>query len=105
VKLLKIFPFKYWVTMRTCIIGSIQAMILGLCLDIQKSTWRLGWDLQLVTIFHSISLGVVVTVAKFCLLSWVIAKRGPIYPSILNLLSLIFVAMDREKGNPNLIQI
>ncbi|GAY63688.1 hypothetical protein CUMW_227650, partial [Citrus unshiu] len=78
--------------MRTCIIGSIQPMILGLCLDIQKSIWRLRWDLQLVTIFHSIRLGVV-TVAKFCLLSWVIAKRWPIYPSILNLLSLVFVGM------------
>ncbi|KAJ7965212.1 WAT1-related protein [Quillaja saponaria] len=57
VKVHKIFPSKYWVTMLTCIIASVQATVAGLCLDRRKSAWSLDWNLQLLTIFYSGALG------------------------------------------------
>jgi len=56
VKLLQIFPFKYWGTMLTCIIASVQAAIVGICLDCRKVTWSLKWNLQLITIIYSVTL-------------------------------------------------
>ncbi|XP_021909142.1 WAT1-related protein At1g09380-like isoform X2 [Carica papaya] len=78
VKSLQVFPSKYWATMLTCIIASLQATIIGLCVDRRKASWRLGWDLQLVTIIYS---GALATAATYCLITWAVAKRGSYRPS------------------------
>ncbi|KAL3754294.1 hypothetical protein ACJRO7_001517 [Eucalyptus globulus] len=90
VKLIKVFPLKYWSTMLTCIIASGQAMIVGLCIDHSRKSWSLGWNLQLLTIVYS---GALVTAMAFCLISWVIVKRGPTYPSMFNPLILVFITV------------
>ncbi|EEF42747.1 WAT1-related protein At5g64700 isoform X1 [Ricinus communis] len=90
VKLIKELPLKYWATMLTCIIAAIQSAVIGLCLDRSKVAWKLGWDLQLVTILYSGALG---TAATFCLISWAVENQGPTYPSMFNPLTLIFVAI------------
>ncbi|XP_059434477.1 WAT1-related protein At5g64700-like [Corylus avellana] len=90
VKLVKVFPSKYWATMLTCVIASMQSLAIGLCFDRRKAAWRLGWNLQLVTIFYS---GTLATAATFCLIVWVITIRGPTYPPMFNPLALLFVAL------------
>ncbi|KAI4307007.1 hypothetical protein L6164_030242 [Bauhinia variegata] len=90
VKMLKAFPFKYCATMLTCILASMQAAVAGLCINRSTSAWKLGWDLQLITILYS---GALATAATFCLISWVIAKKGPTYPPMFNPLALVFVAV------------
>ncbi|KAH7538346.1 WAT1-related protein At1g43650 [Ziziphus jujuba] len=90
VKLMKIFPFRYTATMLACIIASLQSAAIGLCLDRRKAVWRLGWNLQLITILYS---GALATAATFCLLTWAISKKGATYPSMFNPLTLIFVAL------------
>ncbi|XP_057527167.1 WAT1-related protein At5g64700-like [Amaranthus tricolor] len=90
VKLLEAFPFKYWATMLTCISASIQTAIIGLCLDTRITSWKLGWNLQLITILYS---AVLASAASFCLISWAVSSRGPAYPAMLNPLSLIFIAI------------
>ncbi|KAL5803682.1 hypothetical protein ACOSQ4_031987 [Xanthoceras sorbifolium] len=89
VKLQKIFPFKFTSTMLTCMVTSIQSAVIGLCMDTSKASWKLGWDLQLITILYS---GALSTAATFCLITWVISKRGPTYPPMFNPLALIFTA-------------
>ncbi|KAG8381615.1 hypothetical protein BUALT_Bualt06G0140000 [Buddleja alternifolia] len=90
VKLFKVFPYKYWATLLICIIASVQATIIGLCIDRKPKAWKLGWNLQLITIFYS---GILATAATFTLISWAIAQRGPTYPSMFNPLALILIAM------------
>ncbi|XVF12785.1 hypothetical protein REPUB_Repub08aG0149600 [Reevesia pubescens] len=90
VKLLKAFPSKYRATLISCIMASIQSAAIGLCLDRSKASWRVEWNLQLVTIIYS---GALSTAATFCLLTWSIAKRGPTYAPMFNPLALIFVAI------------
>ncbi|PRQ60609.1 putative EamA domain-containing protein [Rosa chinensis] len=90
VKLLKIFPLKYWATMLMCIMAALQSTVIGLCLDTSTASWSIGWNLQLVTILYS---GALATAATFCLLSWAISAQGPLYPPMFNPLSLIFVAI------------
>ncbi|KAL8551152.1 hypothetical protein ACS0TY_000295 [Phlomoides rotata] len=89
VKLSKIFPYKYSTTLFTCVIASVQATVIGLCIDRKPRSWRLGWDLQLVTILYS----GLATAASFSLISVAIAEKGPTYPSMFNPLSLICVAI------------
>ncbi|RAL46339.1 hypothetical protein DM860_015332 [Cuscuta australis] len=89
-KLYKIFPYMYSANTITCIFATFQSMVLGLCVDRTKASWKLGWNLQLITIFYS---GALATAATFCLIASTIAKRGPTYPSMFNPLSLILVAI------------
>ncbi|TKY56413.1 WAT1-related protein [Spatholobus suberectus] len=90
VKLLKVFPLKYWGTMLACVVAAIQSAIIGVFIDSSKAAWRLEWNLQLITIVYS---GALATAASFCLLSWAISVKGPTYPPVFNPLALIFVAL------------
>ncbi|CAN1262682.1 WAT1-related protein At5g07050 [Linum perenne] len=62
----------------------------GLCIDRRKSAWELGWNMQLLTIVYS---GAFSSAATFCLIFWVVSKRGPTYPPMFNPLSLVFVTL------------
>lgn len=86
VRLAKVFPFKYWATTLTCLSGSLQAFVIGILIDPDKSAWRLNWDLQLLTVIYS---GVFNTGVAFLLMSWAVKRRGPIYPSMFNSLAMI----------------
>ncbi|KAL6533399.1 hypothetical protein OROMI_027511 [Orobanche minor] len=90
VKLFKVFPYKYCATLLTCIVASAQSAVIGLCIDTKPTAWRLGWNLQLVTIFYS---GILATAATFTLISWAITEKGPTYPSMFNPLALILIAI------------
>ncbi|XP_021725715.1 WAT1-related protein At1g09380-like [Chenopodium quinoa] len=89
-KLLKEFPLKYWATMLTCLSASIQGAIVGVFLDRSSSAWKLGWNLQLVTIVYS---GVLASAASFCMISWTVKSKGATFPAMFNPLALIFVAI------------
>ncbi|KAL3342394.1 hypothetical protein AABB24_026421 [Solanum stoloniferum] len=89
-KVSKVFPYKYSATFIISIIATVQSAIIGLSIDKRKSSWKLGLNMQLITIFYS---GTLATAATLCIISWAVAKRGPTYPSMFNPLSLIFVAI------------
>ncbi|TVU20291.1 hypothetical protein EJB05_36495, partial [Eragrostis curvula] len=72
--------------MLTCLVGSIQSFVVGICLNHDRATWTLKWDLQLLIVVYS---GVLNTGVAFVLISWAISRRGPIYPPMFNSLSLI----------------
>ncbi|CAN6202841.1 unnamed protein product [Urochloa humidicola] len=86
----KVFPSRYWATMLTCLSGSIQSFVVGVFLIHDRADWRLKWDLQLLTVIYS---GVFNTGITFILVSWVVSRRGPIYPPMFNSLSLIIATV------------
>uniref|UniRef100_A0A0E0L1F4 WAT1-related protein n=1 Tax=Oryza punctata TaxID=4537 RepID=A0A0E0L1F4_ORYPU len=89
-KLAKVFPSKYWATVMTCLSGSAQALVAGVLTTGGWSEWKLSWDLRLLTVAYS---GVFNTGITFVLISWAITRRGPIYPSMFNSLSLIITTV------------
>ncbi|XP_004516641.1 WAT1-related protein At5g64700-like [Cicer arietinum] len=90
VKLMKVFPLRYWGTMLSCVLSAIQSAIIGVCINSSEAAWRLEWNLQLFTIVYSGAMG---NAATFCLISWAISIKGPTYPPMFNPLSLVFVAI------------
>lgn len=82
----RVFPSKYLATMLACVSGTVQALAIGAAVSRRAAAWRLAWDLQLVAVVYS---GALNTGATFCLISWAIARRGPIYPSMFNSLALV----------------
>uniref|UniRef100_A0A3B6TE05 WAT1-related protein n=2 Tax=Triticum aestivum TaxID=4565 RepID=A0A3B6TE05_WHEAT len=89
-KVLKVYPYKYWSSMVTCLVGGFQTALVGIILNTDKNAWKLGWNLDLVTILYS---GALATAGKYCLNSWAVAKRGPTYPPMFNPLSVVFTIL------------
>jgi hypothetical protein len=44
----------YWVTTLTCLLGSLQSLVLGVLLVRDRAEWKLKWDLQLLTVVYSV---------------------------------------------------
>ncbi|KAJ4787158.1 WAT1-related protein [Rhynchospora pubera] len=86
-KVLKVYPYKYWSSMMTCLLGGIQTGLTGVIVKRDRKAWKLGWDLQLLTILYS---GAFATAVKYCLNSYAVQKRGPSYPPMFNALSVLF---------------
>jgi drug/metabolite transporter (DMT)-like permease len=89
-----VFPSRYWATTLTCAAGSVQAAIAaavaialsGAGQGLAFEAWKLRWDMQLATVVYS---GVFNTGVTFVLVPWAVARRGPVYPSMFNSLSLV----------------
>ncbi|KAJ1689118.1 hypothetical protein LUZ63_013273 [Rhynchospora breviuscula] len=86
-KVLKVYPYKYWSSMLTCLLGGIQTGVVAIILKRDEKSWHLGWDLQLLTVIYS---GAFSTAAKYSLNSYAVEKRGPSYPPMFIALSLVF---------------
>jgi hypothetical protein len=54
--MLKVFPYKYWSTVCTCFVGSIQMAVVGVIMNREKATWELKWNMSLLTIVYSVNL-------------------------------------------------
>uniref|UniRef100_A0A0D9XIF1 WAT1-related protein n=1 Tax=Leersia perrieri TaxID=77586 RepID=A0A0D9XIF1_9ORYZ len=89
-KILKVYPYKYWSSMTTCVVGGFQTAFVGILLTRDKSAWKLGWNFDLITIVYS---GALATAGKYSLNSWAVAKRGPAYPPMFNPLSVVFTVV------------
>jgi len=64
VKLVKVFPLRYWGIMLSCVMAAIQSAVIGACVNPSKEAWRLDWNLQLITILYSVR-----SFAELCLAS------------------------------------
>uniref|UniRef100_A0ACD5VVG5 Uncharacterized protein n=1 Tax=Avena sativa TaxID=4498 RepID=A0ACD5VVG5_AVESA len=89
-QMLKVFPYKYWSTVFSCFVGSIQMAIVGVIMNREKATWELKWNMSLLTIVYSAILN---TAAKFVMISWVVTQRGPTYPSMFCAVSVFFTTV------------
>ncbi|XP_025828113.1 WAT1-related protein At5g64700-like [Panicum hallii] len=86
----KVYPHKYWSSIATCFLGGLQTTLIGIILRRDRNTWKLGWDLQLLTIVYT---GVLATAVRYNLESWAVTKRGPVYPPMFIPLITVFTTV------------
>ncbi|KAG2572585.1 hypothetical protein PVAP13_7KG188910 [Panicum virgatum] len=89
-KVLSVYPYKYWSSMATCLIGGFQTALAGVIVRRDKDAWKIGCDINLLTIVYS---GALATAGKYCLNCWAVAKKGPSYPPMFNPLSVVFTVV------------
>ncbi|KAL6885454.1 hypothetical protein ACP4OV_010233 [Aristida adscensionis] len=87
---MKVYPYKYWSSMATCLVGGFQTAFVGILLRRDWSAWKLGWEIQLLTIVYS---GALATAGKYSLNSGAVAKRGPSDPPMFTPLSVVFTVL------------
>ncbi|RVW85746.1 WAT1-related protein [Vitis vinifera] len=84
------YPCQYSSTALMCASATVQAIVYATCMERNWSTWKLGWNIRLLTVAYTgfLASGFMVT-----LITWCIRKRGPLFVSIFNPLMLVFVAI------------
>ncbi|MED6114203.1 hypothetical protein PIB30_078114 [Stylosanthes scabra] len=86
----KNFPAPYTSTNYMCFLASIQCVVLALSFDHAPSSWSLHDPMRLVS---SLYAGVVCTGLAYCLMSWTIERKGPLYVSVFSPLQLVLTAV------------
>ncbi|KAJ4970467.1 hypothetical protein NE237_003566 [Protea cynaroides] len=73
-----------------CFFASLQSSVLALILDRESTSWRLGWDVQLLTIVYC---GVVISALVYFLQTWCISAKGPVFAAMFSPLQLVIVGI------------
>ena len=51
---MKVYPYKYWSSMTTCLVGGFQTALAGVIFRRDKNAWKIGWDINLLTVVYSV---------------------------------------------------
>ncbi|KAK3003768.1 hypothetical protein RJ639_019606 [Escallonia herrerae] len=84
------YPAPYSSSALMCSLASVQCVIIGLCVDHSPAAWSLSPAIRAVS---SVYAGIVCSALAFCLLSWCIGRKGPLYVSVFSPLLLVIVAI------------
>ncbi|KAF5178157.1 Wat1-related protein [Thalictrum thalictroides] len=86
----KIYPAQLSLNALICLFGSVQSCIVAVIFNRQPATWKLGWDLNLLTIIYcgTLNSGLV-----YYLQMWVISEKGPVFAAMFSPLLLVVVGI------------
>ncbi|XP_010458220.1 PREDICTED: WAT1-related protein At1g09380 [Camelina sativa] len=89
-KMSETFAAPYTSTLLMCLMGSIQCGAIALITDHKVSDWSLSSPLRFISALYA---GVVASALAFCLMSWAMQRKGPLYVSVFSPLLLVVVAI------------
>ncbi|GFZ09941.1 nodulin MtN21 /EamA-like transporter family protein [Actinidia rufa] len=89
VPLVKQYPAKLRLIALQCFFSCIQAAIWAVAVDRSVSSWKLQWDLNLLSVLFC---GVIVTGISYWVRIWVIQRKGPVFLAIFTPLQLPIAA-------------
>ncbi|XP_031130333.1 WAT1-related protein At1g09380-like [Ipomoea triloba] len=84
------YPAPYSSTALMCLMSSIQCVVFAVCFDHKPSDWSLRQGIRATSTVYA---GIMGTAIAYCLMSWCIDKKGPLYVSVFNPLLLVIVAV------------
>ncbi|XP_011101560.1 WAT1-related protein At1g43650 [Sesamum indicum] len=88
--LMKQYPDKLRLMILQCGFSSLTATIYGAAMESNLTSWKLAWNIQLLSILYC---GVIVTGITYWLQAWVIEQKGPVFSAIFGPLALILAAI------------
>ncbi|KAI3689358.1 hypothetical protein L2E82_47313 [Cichorium intybus] len=88
--IMKEFPAKLSLITLQCFFSLIQATVWAGAMERNISSWKLGWDVNLLSVAYC---GVIVTALTYWLQLWSIEKRGPVFTAMFTPLVLIITAI------------
>ncbi|KAA8536713.1 hypothetical protein F0562_029191 [Nyssa sinensis] len=89
-KMSESYPAPYTTSALLCLMASIQCGIIGVCVEHDASAWSLSPGIRAVTCLYA---GIVCSALAFCLISWCIQRKGPLYVSVFSPLLLVIVTI------------
>ncbi|XP_057963078.1 WAT1-related protein At1g09380 [Malania oleifera] len=84
------FAAPYTSSAIMCFMASIQCLVIGACAERDLSAWSLSSGIRLVASLYAALVG---SALAFCLMSWCIQRKGPLFVSVFSPLLLVIVAI------------
>ncbi|CAI9778026.1 unnamed protein product [Fraxinus pennsylvanica] len=88
--LMKQYPAKIRLTALQCFFSCLQSLVWAMAMERDISSWKLGWDLNLLSVAYC---GIVVTGVTYWLQLWAVEKKGPLFTAAFTPLALIITAI------------
>ncbi|KAI3672757.1 hypothetical protein L6452_38856 [Arctium lappa] len=88
--IMKEFPAKLSLITLQCFFSLIQATVGAVAMERNLSSWKLGWDVNLISVAYC---GVIVTAFTYWLQLLAIEKRGAVFTAMFTPLALIITAV------------
>ncbi|KAL3845434.1 hypothetical protein ACJIZ3_002837 [Penstemon smallii] len=88
--ILKEYPAKLRLTTLQCGLSCVTSTIYGAVRERDISSWKLGWDFNLLSVAYC---GIVVTGVTYWWQVWVVAKKGPVFTAVFGPLALAITAI------------
>ncbi|GLJ19634.1 hypothetical protein SUGI_0355620 [Cryptomeria japonica] len=91
VSTIKKYPAQLSLSAMFCIFGAVQCTVVASIIEPDLKTWTIGSNIELLSVLFS---GIVCSGIGFCVQTWCISKRGPVFVAMFNpLLTVIVAAM------------
>ncbi|XP_059631553.1 WAT1-related protein At1g43650-like isoform X2 [Cornus florida] len=87
--IVKQYPAKIRFTTLQCFFSCISSAIWAVVVDRNLSSWKLGWDINLLSVLYC---GIIVTGITYWLQVWAVEKKGPVFTAMFSPLALILTA-------------
>ncbi|KAF8405880.1 hypothetical protein HHK36_007958 [Tetracentron sinense] len=88
--IIKRYPAKLRLTALQCFFSCIQSAILAIVFERNPSSWKLGWDVHLLSVAYC---GIIVSGITYWLQVWAIEKKGPVFTAMFTPLALVITAI------------
>ncbi|XP_043690623.1 WAT1-related protein At1g43650-like [Telopea speciosissima] len=85
-----VYPAPFSLNTLICFFASLQSSVLALFFERDPTSWRLEWNVQLLTIIYC---GVVTSALGYCLQTWCISQKGPVFAAMFSPLQLVIVGI------------
>ncbi|KAK9093684.1 hypothetical protein Scep_025153 [Stephania cephalantha] len=86
----KDYPAGVSLNVLTCFFGAIQSSVIAVIVDRNPESWKLGWNIQLLTIIYN---GVITSALLYWIQTWCIREKGPVFVAMFSPLGLLFVGV------------
>ncbi|CAH2040936.1 unnamed protein product, partial [Thlaspi arvense] len=73
------YPSKLAFTSHQCLVGAIQSFFVAIALERNPSQWKLGWNLRMVAVAFSGSIG---SGFNYYIQAWLLKKKGPVFQAM-----------------------
>ncbi|XP_068636164.1 WAT1-related protein At5g64700-like [Aristolochia californica] len=86
----EVYPARLSINSLICFFASVQSSILALVFERNTSSWKLDWNVQLLTIIYS---GTVISALTYYLQTWCVSEKGPVFVALFSPLLAVIVAV------------
>lgn len=87
-KVYEVYPARLSINTLVCFFATLQSSLLSLIFERNSASWRLDWNIQLLTIVYC---GIVISALVYYLQTWCISKNGPVFTAMFTPLILVMV--------------
>eukprot|EP01018_Ginkgo_biloba_P012890 Gb_22525 [translate_table: standard] len=87
--IMKEYPAQLSMTTLLCLLATVQSAVVAVIFERKPAAWALQWNFQLLNVVYA---GIMTSGGVYCLQTWCIGIKGPVFAAMFIPVSLVIVA-------------